>query len=239
MIVKNHKRTIVILSVAAIAILSLCLVYFLFIKQPSAQKIFDKNINGIVELKAQNGEDFQSFGTAVIIDAGGTLITNAHVVTYTSLGAVEEFPEYFVRFGFEKDYRAVTLIKHDTVLDLAILKFTELPPFKLKPVKTGKAAAIKSGGTVYAIGNSMNYGLSITRGIVGIPLVEIEYSETSRKVIQCAITITEGNSGGALLDGRGKLIGITTFRTKDNKGTVIYGLAYCITIETALEFWKG
>ncbi|MDR1906393.1 MAG: serine protease, partial [Clostridiales bacterium] len=38
------------------------------------------------------------------------------------------------------------------------------------------------------------------------------------------MTITEGNSGGALLDERGKLIGITTFRTKDNKGNTIYGL---------------
>ena len=52
------------------------------------------------------------------------------------------------------------------------------------------------------------------------------------------LTIAQGNSGGALLNEKGKLIGITTFRTKDNSGNVIYGIVYCISINIVLDYIK-
>ncbi|MDR2266034.1 MAG: trypsin-like serine protease [Christensenellaceae bacterium] len=48
--------------------------------------------------------------------------------------------------------------------------------------------------------------------------------------------MNEGNSGGALLNSRGQLIGITTFRTKDSKGNPIYGIAYCIPMDVVLDY---
>ena len=76
----------------------------------------------------------------------------------------------------------------------------------------------------------------MAEGIVGQPLVNIVYNDITRSVIQCSINIAEGNSGGALIDENGKLVGITTFRTKDLSGNVIYGIAYCIPVNTVLEY---
>ena len=78
----------------------------------------------------------------------------------------------------------------------------------------------------------------MSEGIVGCPLININYNDTTRSVIQCSITIAEGNSGGALVNDNGNLIGITTFRTKDSSGNPIYGIAYCIPINTVLEYIK-
>lgn len=76
----------------------------------------------------------------------------------------------------------------------------ELPSFKIKAIKIGNIEKIKQGNTVYAVGNSQNQGLSISQGIIGIPLLKIAYENITRTVIQCDLTINEGNSGGALLD---------------------------------------
>ncbi len=89
---------------------------------------------------------------------------------------------------------------------------------------------------MFAIGNGSNYGLAITHGIISTPRINIEYEKTIREVIQSDITISAGNSGGALLDGKGNLIGITSFRTKDNQGNVVYGLVYYIPINTVINY---
>lgn len=70
----------------------------------------------------------------------------------------------------------------------------------------------------------------------GIPLLNIEYSGAVRTVIKCDLTIADGNSGGALLDSLGRLVGITTFRTKDRLGNIVYGIAYCIPINIVMRF---
>ena len=49
---------------------------------------------------------------------------------------------------------------------------------------------------------------------------------------------TAGNSGGALLDEKGDLIGITSFRTKDNQGNVVHGLVYSIPINTIINYLR-
>ena len=106
----------------------------------------------------------------------------------------------------------------------------------LKPVKTGNSESLKAGEEVYAVGNASNYGIGIFKGIVSIPLINVVLDGVTRSVIQSDLTIAAGNSGGALLNARGELVGITTFRTKDNSGNVIYGIVYSIPINIVLEF---
>ena len=188
-----------------------------------------------LELKASSDNVGESFGTAEFIDKEGTLITNAHVVTYTRLGTAHQFDEYSIRFADEESYHPVELIKYDIELDIAVLQLMETA-CSFNVVKLGKSSELKSGDKIYATGNTVNYGLSISQGIVGIPLLNIEYSGTIRSVIKCDLTIAAGNSGGALLDDRGRLVGITTFRTKDSSGDIVYGIDYCIPIDLVLEF---
>lgn len=202
----------------------------------TAEEIYSQCIDNVVEVKAVSESVGESFGTAEIISEDGTLVTNAHVVTYTRLNTVNVFEEYFIRFSSEEDYRAVTLERYDSEKDIALLKLSDTAGLDLKPVKRGDSESLKAGEKVYAVGNASNYGIGIFEGIVSIPLINIVLDGVSKSVIQSDLTIAAGNSGGALLNARGELVGITTFRTKDNSGNVIYGIVYSIPINTVLDF---
>ncbi len=231
---KNKSKNILI-SVGIAVMLIAAILCAVFIPAPKPSKIYQNNLQSIVEVKASSETVGESFGTAELINKDGTLITNAHVVTYTQLGTVNVFEEYSIRFATEEEYRKAELVKYDTALDIAVLRLVDIS-CKFIPMKLGDSSALRSGDKVYAIGNAVNYGLSLSQGMIGIPLIKIEYAGVIREVIQCDLTIAEGNSGGALLDERGRLVGITTFRTKDNAGNVIYGLAYCIPIHIVMEY---
>lgn len=205
----------------------------------TANDVFNKNILSVVEIKAETDSVGESFGTGEFVSANGTIVTNAHVVTYSVLGEATAFQNYYIRFADSNDYIAVELVKFDSQLDIAVLKYTSKNLHKFNAVELGNSKAIGSGDEVFAIGNAMNYGLTISSGIVGIPLINITHDGNTRKVIQCDLTISEGNSGGALFNNAGKLIGITTFRTKDNSGNVVYGIAYCIPINVVMDYVNG
>lgn len=231
---KKYKVFLVGLFVLNVTLIGVILFYF-FAFKIGANKVYKDSIQSIVEVKAVKEDIGESFGTGEIIESDGTIITNAHVVTYTKLGIANEFDNYYIRFASEEDYREVSLIKYDSDLDLAVLKLDNV---KVKVLKTTDSSKINSGDKVYAIGNTSNKGIGISEGIISVPLVNIIYEEKTRTVIQCDLTIAQGNSGGALLNEKGKLIGITTFRTKDNLGNVIYGIVYCIPINIVLDYIK-
>lgn len=199
------------------------------------EKIFDSSIYSIVEIKASTENVGESFGAAEFIKSDGTLVTNAHVVTYKKMGIYYSFEDINIRFSFEENYHSVSLIKYDNDLDLAVLKLDDLN-CNFKAIRLGNSSNVKNGNQVYAVGNLNNGGLSITKGIVSNADIQVVYDGLARKVIQCDLTIADGNSGGALLDKNGNLIGITTFRLKDNNGNVIYGISYCIPIDVVLEY---
>lgn len=211
------------------------ILFYLLVLRIDANKVYNNSIQSIVEVKAVKENIGESFGTGEIIKSDGTIITNAHVVTYTRLGISNEFDNYYIRFASEEDYREVSLEKYDSDLDLAVLKLDDV---KVKVLKTSDSSKINSGDKVYAIGNTSNKGIGISEGIISVPLVNIIYEEKTRSVIQCDLTIAQGNSGGALLNEKGKLIGITTFRTKDNSSNVIYGIVYSIPINIVLDYVK-
>lgn len=202
-------------------------------KSPSS--IFDDNKYSIVELKAYSENVGESHGTAEFISEDGLLITNAHVITYKQMGSYHTFDSISIRFSFEENYKDVELVKYDTDKDLAVLSLID-KECKFRAISIGDNKQLKYGDTVYAIGNLNNMGLCITQGTVSNPSINVSYDNNVRNVIQCNLTIADGNSGGSLLDKNGKLIGITTFRLKDSQNNVIYGISYCVTIASVLEY---
>lgn len=206
-----------------------------FIQDKSADKIFNDSIYSVVEVKAVTADIGESFGSAVFVKNDGTLITNAHVVTYKDNAQYFAFENIEIRFSVENNYRKVTLIKYDLEKDLAILKLNDTN-CKFKTVKFGDTKKIKTGEQVFAVGNLSNVGISLTEGIISNPSLNIDYNGITRNVIQCDLTIAEGNSGGALLDNKGKLIGITTFRLKDNSKNIIYGICYQVPVNEIVEY---
>ena len=231
------KKIITVASILAL-VLSLLIaitigVIHLYPLKPD--KLFEQSMQSIVELKAVSENAGESYGTAVCIESSDVLVTNAHVVTYSKMGENIEFDEYYIRIADEEEYRTVSLVKYDIDTDIAVLKVDD-PNTDLKPIKIGNSDKLSFGDEVYAIGNGSNYGLAITQGIISMPKLNIEYEDKIREVIQSDITIASGNSGGALLDDRGRLIGMTSFRTKDNQGNIVYGLVYSIPINMIVEY---
>lgn len=206
-------------------------------KNITAEKIFKSSMYSVVEVKATTEDIGDSFGSAVFVCKDGTLVTNAHVVTYKQLNVYYEFNTIEIRFCFENDYRPVSIIKYDKDLDIALLKLNDVN-CDFKPVSFSDSKACKTGNLVYAVGNLNNVGLSMSKGIVSNPSINVEYNDKTRNVIQCDLTIADGNSGGALFDESGKLLGITTFRLKDSSKNVIYGIAYCVPANVVLEYIK-
>ncbi len=205
-------------------------------KEFNASDVYEECLYNVVEVKASSENVGESFGTGEIVSTDGKIITNAHVVTYSRLGTTNEFENYYMRFAFEDEYRAAVLEKFNSELDIAVLKLKDLSGISLNPIKKGDSDNLKSGETVYAVGNASNYGIGIFQGIISIPLINVELDGLTRSVIQCDLTIAAGNSGGALLNDDGELIGVTTFRTKDTSGNVIYGIVYCIPINIVLGY---
>lgn len=233
---KNKWLWCGVIAALIISVAAVVLQFVPFTPAKSATQIYDECLYNVVEVKAESEGVGESYGTGEIISSEGKIITNAHVVTYTRLGATNEFESYYIRFSFEDDYRAVSLETYDSELDIAVLRLDDGEGLTLKPIALGNSDNLRSGERVYAVGNASNYGVGIFEGIVSVPLVNIELDGLIRSVIQCDLTIAAGNSGGALLNDKGELIGITTFRTKDTSGNVIYGIVYCIPINTALEY---
>lgn len=232
------KKFIICCSIGIIFIFIFLIVCYSFLSRvPTPNEIFNDSQTSIVELKSKTGEDIISYGSAVFIDENGTLVSNAHMVSYKQSGVYKEFELFEIRFSFENEYREVSLIKYDLNKDISILKLNDITDVNFKKIDLGDSSKLSSGDKVYAIGNGMNHGIGITQGLISLPQVNIEYEDNTRNVIQCDLVINEGNSGGALLDDRGRLIGITTFRLKDNLGNVIYGMAFCIPINIVMEFY--
>ena len=87
---KKNPKKIVTFSIVFILILTVFL-YIIFCFPLSPKRIFDNSVRSIVELKAESSDVGESYGTAEFVDKNGTLVTNAHVVTYTRLGKINTF----------------------------------------------------------------------------------------------------------------------------------------------------
>ena len=234
------KRVVVSLFTFTIIAFLLSLgfnIYFLATKPESPSGIFNSVKSSVIEIKAESENIGISYGSAVIIAEDGTIVTNAHVVTYKHLGESYLFENISVRFVDEENYRSVSVVKYDIDLDIAVLKIE--CDKELLPIKIGDDTKLEHGDSVYAIGNMSNYGISITSGIISIPHINVAYEDKVRNVIQCDLTISDGNSGGALVDKNGKLLGLTTFRLKDKSNNVIYGISYSIPASTIMEYIKN
>lgn len=212
-------------------------IYFFATRVKASSGIFNSTKNGVLEIKAESTDIGVSYGSAVVISNDGTLITNAHVITYKQLGESHLFNTISVRFVDEENFRDVVVVKYDLDLDIAVLKIECNK--QISSIKVGNLKSLQHGDIVYAIGNMNNHGISITSGIVSTPQVNISYNNKIRNVIQCDLTISDGNSGGALIDKNGKLLGITTFRLKDTSNNIIYGISYSIPASTIMEYIKN
>ncbi|MEQ8662836.1 MAG: trypsin-like peptidase domain-containing protein [Gammaproteobacteria bacterium] len=145
-----------------------------------------------------------SLGSGVILDAAGIVLTNYHVIK----GA--DSIQVMLRDGRDTPARVVG---SDPETDLAVLRI-ELDA--LPVITLGDSEALRVGDIVLAIGNPFGIGQTVTQGIVSATGRNRVGINTFESFIQTDAAINVGNSGGALIDNRGALVGINTARIESD-----------------------
>lgn len=187
----------------------------------TAQTIYAKVSPAVVSVRTtlRNG---QSLGTGVILSADGYLITNAHVIE----GGLR------VDVTLSDDsIRQALLVGYDSQTDLAVLK---IDGSGLPAAQFGDSAALRVGDGVYAIGNPLGEELrgTMTEGIVSAIDRTVAVDGWDMTLVQTTAALNSGNSGGALINQYGQVVGITNMKMMSDYDT-IEGLGFAIPTASA------
>lgn len=154
-------------------------------------------------------------GSGVIISPDGYIITNYHVI--------ENSTEVIVTTNDNKEYEA-EIIGYDEVYDIAVLKINS--DLNLNYVFFGDSDSTLVGEWVLAVGNPYNLNSTVTAGIISSKSRDLnEYDQKNQSFIQTDAAVNFGNSGGALVNIKGELIGINTLIQSMTGGYVGYSFA--------------
>ena len=197
----------------------------------------EKTVNAVVNVKTQStvkyrnpiyeffyGDRYQGdeepvmgIGSGVIITADGYIVTNNHVI--------ENSDKVSVTLNDKREFTA-KVVGTDHSTDLALLKIdSEGLPF----ITFGNSDVLRIGEWVLAVGNPFNISSTVTAGIVsakGRSMAIIEDSYRIESFIQTDASVNRGNSGGALVNLRGEMIGINTAILSPTGGNV--GISFAI-----------
>lgn len=169
-------------------------------------------------------------GSGVIVSTDGYIVTNHHVVQVKRGQAADEIR---VRLSDDAEYVA-TLVGSDEKTDVAVLKIE--PTESLPAVTIADSAKLRVGDVVFAIGNPLDVGLTATQGIVsalGRNSYGILGPGAYENFIQTDASVNLGNSGGALIDAWGRLVGINTAIVSGSGGSI--GIGFAIPVNMALN----
>lgn len=175
-------------------------------------------------------------GSGIIISENGYILTNNHVVDTSSSSSsysyydLSEATSVKVKlFGDETAYNA-TIVGKDSKTDLAVLK---IEAEGLTAAEFADSSKVKIGEFAMAIGNPLGLGSSITCGVVSAVDREVSSDDgTTYTCIQTDAAINSGNSGGALVNSEGKVIGVNTLKLS---GTGVEGIGFAIPINSTLD----
>jgi serine protease DegS len=180
--------------------------------------------NSFEQLFGQYGPRFQqrvqrALGSGVIVDDSGHIITNNHVIANASI----------IKVQLADGRSAVAkVLGRDPDTDLALLTI-QLP--KLPVMNLGRSDKLQVGDEVLAIGNPLGLQQTVTHGIVSAIDRKQLGVATFENFIQTDAAINEGNSGGALINAAGELVGINTAVIAKNMG--VEGIGFAIPVNLA------
>jgi len=159
-----------------------------------------------------------AFASAVVIDEEGYLVTNYHVFE-------DEQTEIRVQFSDGRIAEA-QIVGLDAETDLALLK---VDLAGLDPIRLGRSDDLQIGDVVLAIGNPYGLATSVTQGIVSATGRNLYQLVTFANFIQTDAAINAGNSGGALINSLGELVGINAAVLAQDTGTE--GIGFAIPVD--------
>ena len=175
-------------------------------------------------------------GSGIIISSDGYILTNNHIINSSDSSLYYEVSEatkvYVYLYNDETPYEA-NIIGTDEKTDLAVIKINK---DNLTAAELGDSNSIKIGEFAMAIGNPLGMQSSVTSGIISaVDRTVDDDSGNTYTLIQTDAAINSGNSGGALVNSEGKVIGINTLKLS---GTGIEGMGFAIPINDTIDIYK-
>ncbi len=191
--------------------------------------VFERNIDGILELSWQGGQYIFS-GSGFIISQNGYAITNTHVVTYDNGVSCRTLT---ARLKGQAIQASVVLLGDDhhgsgNGVDLALIKLSHMPP-NAKALTFEQEGNVRNGEQVYVIGNSLGFGTAITSGIVSDKARQMG----GRTFVMTDCATNGGNSGGPLFNAKGNVIGVHVSAHNNADG-----MKYAIPVAYVNEFLR-
>jgi len=205
------------------------------------QRIFAQRSPGVVTIFAYFGDPSSqateiSQGSGFVISPKGYVLTNSHVITNAGEGArVNAADHLYVEFS-DGDRAEARIVGWDLYDDVGLIKLSSTE-HKLTPVPLGESASAQVGEPVAAIGSPLGNENSLAVGVVSaihrsIDAITVQQYKVV-DAIQTDAPITHGNSGGPLLDARGRVVGINAQIRSQNGNGNDSGVGFAIPIDAA------
>lgn len=203
----------------------------------SPAEIYRRVAPTVVFIFGSNAGRTGASGTGTVIDASGLILTNNHVIADDRSGRPYKVLEVYFKpdpttgdAGNDlRNGRPATVVARDADLDLALLRVSG-GAYLPHPIGFGRSSEVSVGESVAAIGHPQGGGLwTLTTG-------HISSSRTlgAKEVFQSQASLNPGNSGGPLLNGQGRLIGVNTaVIRKTPEGTTTEGLNFSVKSDVA------
>jgi S1-C subfamily serine protease len=196
----------------------------------SVAEIVKRTQAAVVQIEVQVGSG-GGLGSGVMIDSGGYILTNNHVVS-----AAASDPSATLRVVFADGTKTdAKIVGRDPKTDLAVIKVSVTNP---TVIQLGKSGSLAVGDEVIAIGSPLGLSSSVTSGIVSAVNRPLQAAgeggdpPVTYDAIQTDAAINHGNSGGALLDDTGALVGINSaILSPGDTGSI--GIGFAIPIDFA------
>ena len=196
------------------------------------QAIYARRSPGVVTVFSTFPSGEQGQGSGFVVSRKGFILTNAHVITTAPDQPVERAARIYVEFS-NGDRVDGDIVGYDLFSDVGLVQ-VDPSSHRLTPLPLGDSSTAVVGEPVAAIGSPFGNENSLSVGVVSatrrsISSVTSEYDLTD--AIQTDAAINHGNSGGPLLDGRGRVIGINA-QIRSNTGSG-EGVGFAVPINTA------
>lgn len=174
-------------------------------------------------------------GSGIILSEDGYILTNNHVIgsNDSSYYQVSEASKITVTLYNDTTEYEAKVIGTDSQTDLAVIKIDKKD---LTPAELGNSSNIVVGEFAMAIGNPLGMQSSVTSGIISAVNRTVASTDgNTYNLLQTDAAINSGNSGGALVNGEGKVIGINTLKLN---GTGVEGMGFAIPIDSAKPIFE-
>ncbi|MBO4324795.1 MAG: trypsin-like peptidase domain-containing protein, partial [Lachnospiraceae bacterium] len=207
-------------------------------KEMTASEIYAANVNSTVGITTSINTNYFGYKTTAAASGSGFILTEDGYIA-TNYHVIEDASDIKVTLYDDTSYKA-ELVGYDESNDLAVLK---IDADNLQPVTLGSSDQLRVGDSVIAIGNPLGeLTFSLTHGAVSALNRTITVNNLSMTLIQTDCAINSGNSGGALFNTYGEVVGIVNAKYSSSGSTTtasIDNIGFAIPIDSVIDLLKS